>query len=66
MTESNYEVPEMVTLQVAAERTGLSYDCLRKWCIQHKIVCIRAGRKYLVNMEKLIDFLNGEEVKEDA
>ena len=45
MTESNYEVPEMVTLQVAAERTGLSYDCLRKLCINHKIVHMKAGRK---------------------
>lgn len=66
MTESNYEVPEMVTLQVAAERTGLSYDCLRKLCINHKIVHMRAGRKYLVNMGKLIEFMNGEEVKRNA
>lgn len=52
--------PTMLTIKQAAEKTNLSYDFIRKLCLQKKIVFVRAGNKYLVNMEKLIDFLNGE------
>lgn len=52
--------PTMLTIKNCAERTGLSYDYIRKLCLQNKIVYIRAGNKYLVNFEKFIDFLNGE------
>ncbi len=55
-------IPTMITLREAAEKTGLSYDCLRKWCLENKIVYIMAGRKFLVNQEKLVEFLNGESV----
>ena len=51
-------IPEMVTLKEASNRTGVSYDWLRKLCLQGKIVHIRAGSKYLLNFGKLIDYLN--------
>lgn len=51
-------IPEMVTLREASQRTGISYDWLRKLCLQGRIVHIRAGSKYLVNFRKLIDYLN--------
>lgn len=52
------QIPTMETLKTASELTGLSYDYLRKLCLQGKIVYVRAGSKYLINMEKLVDFLN--------
>ena len=55
-------IPEMITIKQAAARTGLSYDYLRKLCLQRKIIFVRAGNKYLINMEKLAAFLNGEDV----
>jgi excisionase family DNA binding protein len=51
-------VPTMVTLAEASRQTHLSYDFLRKLCLQNKIVYIRAGTKYLINLEKLVEFLN--------
>lgn len=51
-------VPEMVTIKDAAARTGLSYYWLRNLCLQQKIVCIRAGSKYLINFGKLCEYLN--------
>ena len=51
-------IPEMITLKDASQRTGVSYDWLRKLCLQKKIVHIRAGNKYLINFGKLIDYLN--------
>ena len=56
--------PTMLTLRQAAEATGLSYDHLRKHCLQEKIIFVRAGNKYLVNAEKLQEYLDsGEAVR---
>lgn len=54
-------IPVMLTLNQASEKTGLSYDYLRKLCLQGRIVCVRAGNRYLINQEKLVAFLNGED-----
>ena len=52
-------IPEMITLREASGRTGLSYDCLRKWCLKGKIVHVRIGNgKFLINFGRLLDFLN--------
>ena len=53
-------IPTMVTIKEAAEKTGLSYYYIRKLCLEKKVVHIMAGRKVLINEEKLINFLNGE------
>lgn len=71
----NNEIPEMVTLQEASRRTGLSYDFLRKQCIQGNLTHIRVGNgKRLVNMDSLMEQLNSahgyirkkEQMKEDS
>lgn len=54
----NHVVPRMVTLRKAADMTGLSYDFLRKLCLRNEIAYIRSGSKYMVNVEKLCDYLN--------
>ena len=51
-------IPEMITIKVCAARTGLSYDWIRKLCLQGKIVHIRAGNKYLINFGKFVEYLN--------
>lgn len=55
-------IPTMVTIKAAAGQTGLSYEFIRKLCLQNKIVFVRAGTKYLINMEKLVEFLNQGEL----
>lgn len=52
------QIVQMVTLKEASSRTGISYDCLRKMCINKQIVHIKAGSKFLLNWEKLVDYLN--------
>ena len=60
-------IPEMITLRDASGRIGISYDWLRKLCLQGKLVHIRAGSKYLVNFGKLIEYLNtGDQGKEST
>lgn len=53
------DMPTMVTIRAAAEQTGLTYSCLRRWILEGKFhFYVRAGSKYLVNLEKLAEFLN--------
>lgn len=56
MTE--YMIPEMLTIRETSKRTGVSYDAIRKLCLQGKIVHIRVGAKYLVNFGKFCEYLN--------
>lgn len=53
-------MPRMCTIKECAAETGLNYEFLRKLCLQKKIVFIKSGSKYLINLDKLIDYLNGE------
>lgn len=53
-------VPRMLTIQQAANETGISYGCIRRWCLENRIVFVRSGKKYLINMDRLGDYLNGE------
>ena len=53
------DIPEMITIREASRRTGLSYDCLRKWCLKGKIVHVRIGNgKFLINFGRLVNYLN--------
>ena len=52
------EVPTMLTIKETAARTGLAEHYVRKCCINNKITYIRCGKRILVNLEKLVEFLN--------
>lgn len=46
-------MPRMGTISAAAELTGLTYSCLRRWILEGKFpYFVRAGSKYLVNLDK--------------
>lgn len=55
------KVPTMLTIKEVSKQTGLSYDYIRKLCLTKQITFVKAGCKFLINMEKFIDFLNGED-----
>lgn len=48
----------MMKLKPAAEKYGVSYDRLRKWCLQGEIAHVRTGRDFLINTRSLEDMLN--------
>lgn len=54
----NEMIPEMITIKETASRTGLSYEFIRKLCINNEIIHVRTGKRYLVNFDRFIDFLN--------
>ncbi|MDE5936420.1 MAG: helix-turn-helix domain-containing protein [Ruminococcus sp.] len=54
----NRNIPRMETINKAAEITGLSKHFIRQKAVNGEIVCIRAGNKYLINIDKLIEYFN--------
>jgi excisionase family DNA binding protein len=57
------DVPVMWDLREAAEKTPLSYDHVRRLCLQNKIKHVRVGErgtKILVNAESLVAWLQGD------
>lgn len=60
MEVENVKVPHMAGIREAAEASGLPYSAIRRLCITNQIVHIKIGQRYLINMGKLADFLNGE------
>ena len=56
-----YDVPTMVTIQEAADITGLTYSFIYKGCKNGTIVHVKSGKKNFVNLDRLIDQLNGLE-----
>ncbi len=56
MTE--FKIPKMATITEAAELTGLAKHYIRQLCLQNKIKYLKAGKKFLINVDKLIEFLN--------
>ncbi len=52
--------PRMRSIEEAAKEVGLSAYTIRRLIKQNKIIYVRSGMKYLVNLDRLIDFLNGQ------
>lgn len=53
-------MPEMLTIKEAGERAGLSYNAIRTWILSGEFKgFVKAGNKYLINMDRLKEFLNG-------
>lgn len=51
-------IPRMRSIAQVSEETGIPYHTIRQWCLEKKIVHIKAGNKYLINLDRFIDFLN--------
>ena len=60
------KIPIMLTINEASKESGLSYECIRQLCLNNEIVHIRSGRKYLINQDKFISFLNGEPTRSES
>lgn len=60
MTESSAvkSFPTMLPPRAAAEKTGLPEHLIRQLIKREKIVYVKAGNKFLVNIDKLADYLN--------
>lgn len=52
-------MPTMVTMAKAAALTGVPYSAIRRWIKSGEFTnFVMVGTKYLINLDKLVDFLN--------
>lgn len=51
-------IPTMVTIRTAADAVGVSYNFVRNLIREGKIPCVMTGNKFLVNLDKLTEYLN--------
>ena len=58
-------IPTMLTIKETAQKSGLAEHYIRQLCKTNKIVSIRCGSKYLINFEKMIEFLNTGDKQEN-
>lgn len=54
-------LPKMKTINEMVELTGLPYTFFRGLCVQNKIVYVKTGKKYLINYDRFVDYLNSGE-----
>lgn len=62
---TDQKIPTMLTIPQILERfPALNYNFVRRLCVDNKICYVRSGRsRYLINLEKFVDWLNGDEKK---
>lgn len=58
--------PRMRTIDEVSKLTGLSYTFIRKLCLNGKIVHVKTGRKYLVNLDRFYEYLNTGDKQENV
>lgn len=63
MKETFKNVPTMKSICECSQITGLAKYHVRQLVLQDKIKYVKAGRKYLVNQESLIEYLNNGETQ---
>ena len=63
---NNLIPPKMTTINETAQIVGLAKHYIRQLALQGKIRHVRAGKKILINIEKLIEYLNTGEAAETA
>ena len=48
--------PQMETINEASKISGLAKYRIRQMVLQNKVKYVRAGKKYLINIESLIEY----------
>lgn len=54
----NTKIPHMETIKRTAKLFGLAEYFVRQKVLSGEIVAVKAGRKYLVNVDKFAEYLN--------
>jgi len=61
--EMSRRVPHMATIKETAKLFGLAEHFIRQLAIKGEIVAVKAGCKYLVNVDKLAEYLDSHTLK---
>ncbi len=59
--ENLEKIPRMKTINECSKIVGLAKYYIRSLVLKNKVVYVRSGSKYLLNLDNLIDYLNNGE-----
>lgn len=62
---NNIAVPRMRTIKQTAEIFGLPTHFVRQKVTNGEVVAVRAGRRFLVNIDRFADYLNSSTVQSE-
>ena len=62
----NIRIPRMRTIKETAELFGLPVHFVRQKVNNGEIVAVRAGRRFLVNVDKLAEYLNSNTIPQES
>lgn len=57
-TQSTRALPKMLTIKETAQVTGLHEHFVRQLVKQNRVTYVKAGCKTLINLDRLVEFLN--------
>ena len=60
------KVPRMETIKTTAALFGLPVHLVRQKVAAGEVVAIKAGRKFLVNIDRFAEYLNSSKLTPDA
>ena len=60
--ENEFKPPRMESIKATAELFNLPVHFIRQKVSSGEIVAVRAGRRFLVNVDKLTEYLNSSKV----
>lgn len=58
-------IPHMATIKETAKLFGLAEHFVRQLVIKGEVVAVKAGCKYLVNVDRLAEYLNTNTLREE-
>lgn len=58
-------IPHMATIKETAKLFGLAEHFVRQLVIKGEVVAVKAGCKYLVNIDRLAEYLNTNTLREE-
>ncbi|HBH95034.1 MAG TPA: hypothetical protein DDX91_04730 [Ruminococcaceae bacterium] len=65
-TEKTLIIPRMETIKKTAEIFGLPVHFVRTKVSSGEVVAVRAGRRFLVNVDKFAEYLNSSTISPDT
>jgi len=65
-TEKTLIIPRMETIKKTAEIFGLPVHFVRTKVSSGEVVAVRAGRRFLVNVDKFAEYLNSSTISSES
>ena len=62
----NLKIPQMETIRKTAEIFGLPIHFVRQKVNSGEVVAVRAGKKFLVNIDRFAEYLNSATITQTA